>query len=525
MKSLMLLVSLVCLMSFLGCESATKSDAPKKKTTQTVAKKSDKSKKQDDEKKPTKSSGIKRGSLSSGSGGTKTVRTTFSESDSVDRLFDLFKESTDFTPTLVVWCLDETPSAVNLVNPVLMQIKKRFPEFANQEKSNLLFAVYGFGETVKPLTDEPVGTTEQLQTALGEYAKDDSEHENGLAAVVQAHKDFAEYKTSKGYQVIVVVVTDEVPSDVARLEEAIKPLKEDRMPVYVVGKPAPFGRTTVQLAKMEEPSMVFGPETAELERIHMDYWADSSGMEVIDSGFGPWAYERLCRETQGRFLAVRPPTGASFVSSFDRSWPLGARQFSPEEMAKHPPDYISYEEYMASLDENQAKKALHNAAQMERVRFFAPGIAEFTVTDQAKLANEVLRSQQSIAAGSLPVRNLYEALKLGEADREKLEGARWQASYDLAMGRASANYVRLDSANTMLADVKTGMKFENPDNNTWTIEPANEINSGSAHKRLAERAEMYLKRVVEEHPDTPWAYIAERELESPIGWKWTESKR
>ena len=524
MKSINVLVSLVCLVSFFGCDMVTKSDAPKKKSTQTVAKKSDSDQK-DDEKKTTKSSGIKRGSLSGGSGGTKTVRVTFSESDSVDRLFELFKESTDFTPTLVVWCLDETPSAVNFVNPVIAEIKKQFSEFAKKENSNLLFAVYGFGETVKSLTEEPVGTADRLQAALAKYAKDSSDHENGLAAVAQAHKDYAEYKTGKGHQVIVVVVTDEVPSDVARLEESIKPLKQDRIPVYVVGKPAPFGRTTVSLAKMEESSMVFGPETADLERIHMDYWADSSGMEVIDSGFGPWAYERLCRETQGRFLAIRPSSGKSFASSFDRSWPLGARQFSPTEMARHLPDYDSYEEYLASLKENKAKEALHNAAQMERVRFNPPGIAEFTVTDQAKLAQEVLRSQQSIAAGSLPVKNLYETLKNGEADREKLEGARWQASYDLAMGRAAANYVRLDSANTMLADVKTGMKFQNPENNTWTIEPANEINSGSAHKRLAETAVKYLERVIEEHPDTPWAYIAERELQSPMGWKWTESKR
>ena len=524
MKSLIALVSLVCLVSFFGCDMATKNNAPKKKTTQTVAKKSDNGKKDGEEKK-IKSSGIKRGSLSSGAGGTKTVRVTFSESDSVDRLFDLFKESAEFNPTLVVWCLDETPSAVNFVNPVIAEMKKQFSEFVTKENSNLFFAVYGFAENVKPLTDEPVGTTEQLDAALAKYSRDSSEQENGLAAVAQAHKDYAEYKTGKGHQVVVVVVTDEVPSDVVRLEEAIKPLKQDRIPVYVVGKPAPFGRTTVSLARMDESSMIYGPETADLERIQMDYWADSSGMEVIDSGFGPWAYERLCRETQGRFLAVRPSSGAAFASSIDRSWPLGARQFSPTEMARHAPDYVAYEEYLALLEKNQAKKSLHIAAQMERVRFNPPGIAEFTVTDQAKLAQEVLRSQQSIAAGSLPVKNLYEALKLGEADREKLEGARWQASYDLAMGRAAANFVRLDSANTMLADVKTGMKFDNPENNTWTIEPADEINSGSAHKRLAESAIKYLERVIQEHPDTPWAYIAERELESPMGWKWTESKR
>ena len=34
---------------------------------------------------------------------------------------------------------------------------------------------------------------------------------------------------------------------------------------------------------------------------------------------------------------------------------------------------------------------------------------------------------------------------------------------------------------------------------------------------------MYLQRVVDEHPDTPWAHLAKLELDTPIGWKWVES--
>jgi hypothetical protein len=33
---------------------------------------------------------------------------------------------------------------------------------------------------------------------------------------------------------------------------------------------------------------------------------------------------------------------------------------------------------------------------------------------------------------------------------------------------------------------------------------------------------MYLNRVIKEHPGTPWAYLAHRELTTPLGWKWTE---
>ena len=34
---------------------------------------------------------------------------------------------------------------------------------------------------------------------------------------------------------------------------------------------------------------------------------------------------------------------------------------------------------------------------------------------------------------------------------------------------------------------------------------------------------MLLRRVVDEHPATPWALLAQRELENPLGFKWTET--
>ena len=34
---------------------------------------------------------------------------------------------------------------------------------------------------------------------------------------------------------------------------------------------------------------------------------------------------------------------------------------------------------------------------------------------------------------------------------------------------------------------------------------------------------MYLSRVVKDHPGTPWAMLAERELKEPVGWTWKDS--
>ena len=74
----------------------------------------------------------------------------------------------------------------------------------------------------------------------------------------------------------------------------------------------------------------------------------------------------------------------------------------------------------------------------------------------------------------------------------------------------------------MLAELKRGKNFENPGSSTWELTTSEVTEATSALKKLGEKAKMYLERVVAEHPGTPWAKLAERELQTPFGWKWTE---
>ena len=83
------------------------------------------------------------------------------------------------------------------------------------------------------------------------------------------------------------------------------------------------------------------PESRQLERLQLDFWADTGEGDAIDSGFGPFALERLCRVSGGRFLAVRPRVGdLSFVDRL--SWPASSTAgFSPETMREYTPDYVT----------------------------------------------------------------------------------------------------------------------------------------------------------------------------------------
>jgi hypothetical protein len=307
--------------------------------------------------------------------------------------------------------------------------------------------------------------------------------------------------------------------------------------VYVIGVPAPFGRKEVEM-KWVDPDPSYdqtpqwglveqGPESFLPERIKLAFSSSRADEEPMDSGFGPYALTRLCFESGGIFFAVHPNRNVTRRVGRGETAAYSAhltRFFDQDVMRRYRPEYISIAEYQKRLNQNKARWALIQAASastqlnpMENPRL------RFVRGDEAAFANALTNAQQAAATLEPKINALYEQLRQGEADREKETVLRWQAGYDLAMGRVLAVKVRTETYNAMLAAAKRGLKFEDAKNNTWVLRPADEISVGSQYAKLAERAKMYLERVVDEHPDTPWALLAQQELKDPLGWAWQET--
>ena len=107
-------------------------------------------------------------------------------------------------------------------------------------------------------------------------------------------------------------------------------------------------------------------------------------------------------------------------------------------------------------------------------------------------------------------------------DREK--SRRWQAHYDLIRGRLLAMKVRCYEYNWACAVMKKDPpKFSNAKFNAWRLVPDQAIQYSDKAAVAGQEAESLLHRVVEDHPATPWALLAQRELENPLGFKWTET--
>jgi hypothetical protein len=206
-----------------------------------------------------------------------------------------------------------------------------------------------------------------------------------------------------------------------------------------------------------------------------------------------------------------------------RSWPTGDElRFDDNVAGKYAPEYVSETDYRKLVAENKARAALCEAAKLEKVVIQGSPGSRFPKAADAQMARQLNQAQQ-FAAHNLPaVDRLHSILAQGEADRATLTGARWQAEYDLAFGRVLANKVRLDGYNSMIAALKRGKSFQKTESTTWVLESADNYETESTIKRLADKTKMYLDRVIQEHPGTPWAKIAEEELRLPLGWAWRE---
>jgi len=467
----------------------------------------------------------------------------------VDRITHEILLSLDQRPTLVVWLFDSSGSMRRQREAVRQRFERIYeelgvieassnPAFAKHEDKPLLTSVVAFGERVDVMTPKPTDNIDEIQAAVASIERmkaDEKGIENVFTAVCQVGKALLPYRIqSPKRNVMFVIFTDEAGDDPQNLDQAVMLCRKYQIPVYVVGVPAPFGRQESEV-KYIDPNPNFdqtpiwapvhqGPESLFPERIKLHFAGIGRRDDLFDSGFGPFGLTRLALESGGMYFAVHPDRttgkrlGRNDITELAAHF---ARFFDPTVMRKYRPDYVSVQQYEQLLRENRARRALVEAARLSWVTPLEAVRTNFPRRDEASLSNLLSLAQRDAAKLEPKVNAIYETLREGEADRPKLHEPRWEAGYDLAMGRALAVKVRTEGYNAMLARAKN-MKFKDPKSDTWRLRPADTITIDSLLAKQAKEAKTYLERVVKEHPDTPWSVLAVRELRQPFGWAWSE---
>jgi hypothetical protein len=462
------------------------------------------------------------------------------EEVAMKKVATVIKESLEVGPTLVVWILDSTPSAQEIVRDVSTAACEYYDsaevrELSAADSRQLLTAIVTFDEDVRFVMDPPSGDIRKVIESFEAITQSSLSREMPFTAIKQALQKYLPLRTDERRELVLVVVTDEAGDDAKVVEELVEPTRRHAIPVYVIGLPAPWGQTNPFApnpkaldVSSDDSTPTVGPESFLSERVDIENWTAHHGgrinIDLVDSGFGPFALERLCRASRGRFFALRPGLGFGYRGVSARAWPTGDElRFDEKVVSKYAPDYVSEAEYRKLLAENKARAALCEAATLPKVTIEGSPGSRFPKGAEAKMAKQFSAAQQFAARNSPGVDRLHNVLAQGEAERAKLTSPRWQAEFDLAMGRVLANKARLDGYNSMIAALKRGKSFQNPESKEWVLESADHFETESTIRKMAERAKEDLERVIKEHPGTPWAKIAEEELKTPLGWQWKEA--
>ncbi len=460
-------------------------------------------------------SGMNRGSSGGYSGGGDASRAVEKAAASVSQALGLPKK------VLVVWLFDQSGSASSLRSDVVGQLPNFYSKLKTPaapagdqpsgDDSPVLSLVGHYGETVTFETPEPVATAAEVEAAAGKSGDVSGHIENTFAAISAAADKALDYRKKKGRYVTIIVVTDEAGDDRARVDEVLAKLTPYGIPVQVIGPTAQFGAAEGpnRMAEGDPPAgeiwVTQGPDTHDPDWIKLES-ARGSDMFGIDTGAGPYQLARLCKETDGAYLATSY-SGEDFrLKGFE-------------------PHYISEKAYAEQLASNKAKRALVDAAKLPRAAIQTHMNATFKSDDDVA-RNRALESAQKPVAKVMPgIDALYNTLKAGESDLPKLAGSndkRWRAAYLVAMGRAGAAKVRHQGYVEMTAQMKSGRKFADEKHDTWVLESVDEPMGISALDKMAQKSREYLTEVVKSYPGTPWAQAAEAELQTPLSYKWVE---
>ena len=464
-------------------------------------------------------------------------------SGAIDRLTHELLLSMEERPTLVAWLFDQSGS----LNRQRREIKSRFRRIYDEigtvtatgvfdrfAEEPLLSLVVAFGQQVSLRTPKPTANPDVLRQAVARIEEDTSGVENVFQAINLVIDEFRRYRRQRN--ILIVVFSDEVGDDQQLLDETVDNCRQLEIPVYVVGVPAPFGQAET-LVKWVDPNPKYnqqpqwgrvnqGPESLVPERIQLAF-ADAGDVEPpIDSGFGPYALTRLCYQTGGIYFAVHPNRRTDRRLRVQETAAFSAffrRFFDQQAMRRYRPEYVSAHEYQRTVEQLASRTALVAAARQSHIEPLVNPRQRFSARTAAEFAANLTDGQKAAAKLEPKLLELYDTLARGERARQQEQAPRWQAGFDLAMGRTLAALVRTQNYNTILADAKRGLTAKDPQTNTWLLRTAHEVTTNSQLERKAEQARQYLDRVIDEHPGTPWAYLAERELRLPLGWEWHET--
>jgi hypothetical protein len=434
----------------------------------------------------------------------------------------------------VVWMFDESES----MKDDQRAVKDKFDRVASELKVNvpgdkklanvLNHAIVGFGESLHFDIDKPTTDIDQIRKAIDRLRVDPSGTENTLEAVQAV---VARYTRSlaKDRRLLIVLVTDESGDDGKFVEEARQAVVSRGVPLYVIGRQSLFGYSQARLLYIDPvtkdpywPTIRRGPESADVECLQYDGLHDR--WDEQPSGFAPYELARLAKDSGGIYFLL-PSEETMRVRQREKAYSIAT-------LKEYVPDYEGRNAYFERRGNSELRRTLYEVIQLTSPYGKTP---ETTFVHRrhypidpgplmAAMAEEGPRAQVRLKR----LLEVEKKLRSIQKYRDREPDKRWQAHYDLILAQIVTYQVKayeyMACLDEMVALARKGQlkpkKMPVPGQLVveWVIDHSKDRKAPTreTEKKYAE-AERLLKLVIERHPKTPWADLAQDEINRGFG--------
>jgi hypothetical protein len=149
-------------------------------------------------------------------------------------------------------------------------------------------------------------------------------------------------------------------------------------------------------------------------------------------------------------------------------------------------------------------------------------VREADLTESGKAA--LLEHQRAVARSLTALSDGLEALMAAGRAADREPSRRWRVHYHYVRGRLLAHIAFLYEYQSALGQMRKQPPRLAEGDDGWRLEPVKKMQGDEMGKKVARMARNALEGVADDHPGTPWQYLARRALRAPQGLTWRSAK-
>ena len=428
----------------------------------------------------------------------------------------------------VIWLFDES----NSMKDDQQAIREKFGRVSTElglnidedKKSSgaLNHVVIGFGESLHPEVPKPTADIATIGKAIDRLTIDMSGVERTCEAITRVVNEYSR-NLAKDRRLLLVLVTDESGDDGENVEEARQALVNHSVPLYVIGRQSLFGYDLATIDYVDPvtkehywPKIKRGPESAAKENLQVDGLHDR--WDEQPSGFAPYELARMAKDSGGIYFLL--PSEESMRAIRKRE-----QAYSMTTLKEYVPDYENRAAYLARRDKSDLRHLLADIIQLTSKDFVHrrgfPVIPEECI---AAMLEEGPKARVRLDKWM----EIEKRLRATEKLRDREPDERWQAHYDLMLAQSVTYQVKtyeyLACLDEMVDLLRKGQlkpsRMPVPDQLSviWVINHSTRRKApkSETEKKYTE-AKRLLELVIQRHPKTPWADLAQDEINRGFG--------